>query len=500
MESFSSMVKRCRLSWAGLGALLLVFCALSLGASVALVDQFVPPRWLAFICVTISMIAVAFAVGNIRLFLISLIVMVIPLRIDVRLYEQSKASFVLAAVDVCLAGIVVLWLLDYVSGKRSNKVVLGRHFVPMLLLIGATVLSSATCTSKVAVGSALFDLLKFCGLVIVLSNNILGKREIRVILGALVCAACLASCLQVIQARTGIRFSSLGETQSLEIGSEFGFARTGATLGSSGNTAAAYLGPLLMLMGAVVLYCKSNIFIKLLTVLVACVIAYAIVLTLSRSIWISCPVASVLLLGLALKDRKIQVLTPAIMLLLVVPLYLLSHGIIATRLATAPAFASDARMPLIKQSFIMIAQNPITGVGAGNYGIAMWHYPLPGGTWQFVVHNTYLVYWAECGLGGLLGLIGLLYAGCASATVCGRVGDPTIKGLGVGALCFLVVYCANMLFEGGLLSGPVSLNLGVMLALVTAGERQTTIEIEVPPKDTAAVDSVPLPRPHGEVA
>ena len=73
------------------------------------------------------------------------------------------------------------------------------------------------------------------------------------------------------------------------------------------------------------------------------------------------------------------------------------------------AISNNERIEYISESWKIIKQNPIFGVGAGNYvleleqqnpGLSVWDYQ--------AVHNVFLLIWAEIGIFGLLSFLAII--------------------------------------------------------------------------------------------
>jgi O-antigen ligase len=117
--------------------------------------------------------------------------------------------------------------------------------------------------------------------------------------------------------------------------------------------------------------------------------------------------------------------------------------------------SSAARAPLNALALAIIKDHPVAGIGANNFALAMQPY-LPRhfqGEFVYIVHNTYLLVWAEMGTGGLVAFVCFLAAvlsqgfrrhprrgrvalprlGCAAAVVCAMVQMTVEPGRGGAA-------------------------------------------------------------------
>ncbi|MFB0875132.1 MULTISPECIES: O-antigen ligase family protein [unclassified Sphingobium] len=210
----------------------------------------------------------------------------------------------------------------------------------------------------------------------------------------------------------------------------------------------------------------------------------ALLLTLSRSGWLAFALALPVAIGLMLRDRASRRRTLAVTALAG------TIGLIAA-LAAAPAIvrrftrsdpgAVDFRWEWMGVAWDMVRDHPLTGVGLNSFV-----YHLPGRTahggaegltrsfganWP-VVHDIYLLIWAEQGTIGLalflLMLALMLRTGWRNARA--RV-DPMLHALNAGALAGL---CANMIDGFGsffLRQMPAGRTFWILAAILVAIDR-----------------------------
>jgi O-antigen ligase len=82
----------------------------------------------------------------------------------------------------------------------------------------------------------------------------------------------------------------------------------------------------------------------------------------------------------------------------------------------------------------MITAHPMLGVGLNNFVVVMPQYLTPDfdGTWLYVVHNKYLLVWAETGVGGLLAFLAFLLTTLRRGWRCWTAGHPVLSPLALG--------------------------------------------------------------------
>ena len=106
-------------------------------------------------------------------------------------------------------------------------------------------------------------------------------------------------------------------------------------------------------------------------------------------------------------------------------------------------------MPLNKLAGSMIADRPLLGVGANNFALAMEPYVARdfAGDFLYTVHNTYLLVWAETGLGGLIAFVWLLIAILRQGSKCCQLRDPLFAPLALGCTAAVTGFMVQMSFD-----------------------------------------------------
>jgi hypothetical protein len=136
----------------------------------------------------------------------------------------------------------------------------------------------------------------------------------------------------------------------------------------------------------------------------------ALVVTFSRSAWISYGVSLLVVIGVFLMWRE-RFSVPAVFALLVLTVLIAPWGVkyITTRFASAPKDIMTARFQQFVVAWNMWRDNLIFGQGAGSYMRALevyntnWSKNLPA-------HNVFLYIGAETGLLGVIGFYGIVIA------------------------------------------------------------------------------------------
>ena len=137
------------------------------------------------------------------------------------------------------------------------------------------------------------------------------------------------------------------------------------------------------------------------------------------------------------------------------------------------------RWPLVRAAFSVVKQFPVFGVGLNNLGNAFprydtTHYSRVFGPVNHVVHNLYMLVWAEVGTVGLLAFLWSFIGPFWIALRAYRSADPFIKGIAVGGSAGLVAHLIHGLFDPGFkLSLPISSLIACQIGMIGAAYLMT---------------------------
>lgn len=257
----------------------------------------------------------------------------------------------------------------------------------------------------------------------------------------------------------GLQFLGEATMTTLEYANRATYMDGGATFRIGGllghpNILAGYIAMLAPMLLAV-LMTRLSMERRLVIGAVLAMALAALLLTLSRSGWLAFALAVPIVIGLMLRDRRSRQRA------LLGSMTVLAAGL-AGALAFAPAIvrrftqsdpgAVDFRWDWMGVAWAMVRDHPLFGVGLNSFVLHLPGRTIHGGTdgltrsfganWP-VVHDIYLLIWAEQGTIGfacfLLLLAGLLRMAWRNARHCA---DPLLFALNAGALAGL---CANLL-------------------------------------------------------
>jgi O-antigen ligase len=215
----------------------------------------------------------------------------------------------------------------------------------------------------------------------------------------------------IVQYFTGasLSFAGIQSRSVLDMSESVGGVRVAGTIGSP-NAAGSYLAPTLAIVFGAYLT-KGKLINRTLAIAAFGLGLVALILTAVRSAWISFAVAILITIFQAARTKTGQRAVLVVLVFVAIVGLSFSERIIF-RLTKDDHSSAESREWLAETAFNIIKAHPL-GVGVNNYDQVMsYKYAareLIGHTLR-VVHNKYLLIWAEMGPWGLLAFIWLLAA------------------------------------------------------------------------------------------
>jgi putative inorganic carbon (HCO3(-)) transporter len=361
---------------------------------------------------------VALVVGNLRQFLLAVVLLDIPFHWDVNLDWHPDAAALLAVGGInisvttfALFGLYALWIAERIAGRDLPFRLWPA--LPLVAYVAVTALSLVVAEDRQLGLFELLLLMQTFLLFLYVASHVRTQGEVVFIVVGLLAGLLLEGAVMIAQSAVGISFEWLGlssHTAEL-VGAGAQDTRAGGTLGTA-NGAAAYIAMLLPI-SIVVLWMDLPVWIKRLSFVATGVGIVALILTYSRGGWLATIVAAVFVTVVAVRHGDVPggkvVAAGAVVLVLLVPFY----GGIEARIAgqtRGVTYSQNPRLPLIDLAWKMIQDRPVLGVGANNFAPAISRYAGPEftGVWLRTVHSLYFLVWAEAGFGALLALLWFL--------------------------------------------------------------------------------------------
>jgi O-antigen ligase len=406
------------------------------------------------------------ACGNPRLACLWGVGLAAPIGIAKRFHPMphmgGAGAYAIEAVDLFLAALLLFQLRDAWRDRRAAMRLPPEAWGAVGLLLLGLLDALAGPYRQLALAETV-QTAKSLLLLLLLTHELTRVRRFLHLFAALCCGLAAQSVIGIVQflkkGDIGLQFLGEATMTTLDYANRATYMDGGATFRIGGLLGhpnilggfIAMLAPLLLAMLMTRLRMRHRIAIA--SVLTLALIA--LLLTLSRSGWLAFALAVPLTIGLMLRDRAARRRVLTLTAAMLVP------GLIAA-MAAAPAIlrrftqsdpgAVDFRWEWMGIAWSMVRDHPVLGVGFNSF---VQH--LPGRTdhggaegltrsfganWP-VVHDIYLLIWAEQGSIGLacflLMVAMLLRTGWRNARSCA---DPALRALNAGAVAGL---CANLL-------------------------------------------------------
>jgi O-antigen ligase len=182
---------------------------------------------------------------------------------------------------------------------------------------------------------------------------------------------------------------------------------------------------------------------------------------------------SLILFGFFLSRRRgLSLRAPIAILVILALLYLPFHNVISARLFGDDKGSAASRIPLMYLAFRIFADNPVLGVGANNFSVAMGPYLTSEFRHGFLyaVHNKYLLVLCETGIGGLAAFLAFLFAALRRGWHCWNFRDSFLSPLALGFLVGIAGHIVHMnvdIFRGR----PMQQMIWLVAALLVAMHR-----------------------------
>jgi O-antigen ligase len=373
-------------------------------------------------------VAVSLALaGNPRLYSLWGLILTAPMDMDVSFnvipHMGGAAAYTIDLVDFFLVPLTLFLLRDFASGYRRHFRWSGfTVFWGALILLG--LVSVALGPYRHVPLQEVVRMLKLLLLFLVFINEVVRVRQFKHVFAALMVGVALQCAVGLVQYLFDINLGAqaLGEATAADtqytsratyLEDEFTY-RVGALLGHP-NLLAIYLAMILPI-GIAMMFTRLSVLVKAIIGALVLVGILVLILTLSRSGWISFSIASVALLALSFlhpKARKRFIFARVGIISFGAVVAVALSGPIIKRIVDSDPGALEFRWEWMELAWRMIKANPTLGVGLNTFIFEMPPYSDYGtlgalverfGPEQYlpVVHNIYLLVWSEQGTVGFI--------------------------------------------------------------------------------------------------
>lgn len=446
------------------------------------------PKWAFLLIVAAFCPFLAMITGHVRQWLLALILLDTLFSLDINFFYQAEIANLyglgglnISLTTLCLAVLYARWLADLLLGRERLPGHVFRSSLPLAAYLLVAVLS---------VGVARRIDLSLFGIVLLLQSSLLyvyvaatvrSRQEILFVTTVLLVGLGLEGLLMA-----GL-WASGESVQFAGIQARISGNRVGGTLGSP--TEAAGMVVLLLAPAAGVLLTRVRRACKGLAAFAFVLGGVGLVLTFSRGGWVGAVVSGAILSLAAWRRRWLRPSFFVVFAVVSLSVGLVFHERIEARLFGDDIGSAVSRIPLMKLAFEIIQDHPWLGVGVNNYADWMIRPALEAGwTWVAVVHNKYLLVWAETGIFGLAAFLWFLLATLRQGWACWRLNDRFLSPLAMGFTAGIAGQMVHMfvdIFDSRPLVQGLWLVAGLLAAVRNLGAADAAAGREAPGRISA---------------
>ena len=441
-----------------------------------------PYKWVFVLAAAGCFPLLVVGIGSLEKALVALLIFSLSTAMDVHpgfsdKYATLQPGIPISLTAVLLLALYMLWLFD--PRKRSRSIRLFPWVtIPFGLLALWSGLSFLWAAKPSYVLSQFPRALEAFLLFFYAANFLKSKEDIRFVLKCMAVTVALSGLLGICQYTSGDSFNLQfmgGRQAQLQIDGYVGISRVSGFLGHA-NVFARFLGcflPLLLISGVSL----DKFPLRSLYLISFALGLMSLILTYSRGAWLAI-IFSLVLIASFLTTKKGRkkfrgVLVRILLLSLVSIIIILPFSPkIITRLTRDDYGAAYSRIPLAQTALKIIRQNPLTGIGLGNYSYVVPNYdPDPivnKDSGPLSVHNIYLHVASELGIPALSLLLWVLVAFFARGISALKSADQIIRVLALGLVAGLAGLCLHGMFEPSNLGHPSFLVLSFVGGLLVA--------------------------------
>lgn len=335
---------------------------------------------------------------------------------------------------------------------------------------------------------------------VVLTAAIETEKELRTVMAMLMVSLIVQGFFGTAQYLTGRELDIFKTGTPMTEESEEGvITRALGTIGKP-NGLAMYVTPLILLVTAIIMRARGAY--RRLGIVAVALGGAALLFSFSRGGWMAFAIAFLLLLLALSKGRYARAGRPMLALLIAVFVVVLFLGRIEARLLSPEGSeAAQDRIYLVKIAWNMIKDSPILGVGANTFMSVITQYtnsPELRYVYLHMVHNQYLLVFAETGLVGIIAFLWFMLACFRESLDCvRRRGSELAQMVGISVGAGFIAMAIHMMVD--MYASPLCLSLLFVFCSLCAAVKK--IESPLPAgQRQAAPAASSLVRPAEEAA
>jgi hypothetical protein len=425
-----------------------IACGILFGLGVLTVSA-LPMRWLVYMLAGVVVGVITLA-GHVRRQLMAYFIVALSLNVHYYITQPEPPLFLgysaprwfsIPLVLLPAAALAVPMLADWMAGRR--KLAWGLPVSKCaLFVIGTATLSTMLSLERRFGIYAVVELLQYFFIFLVSVNIIRSEEDLALVIRCLLITLAIQSSVFFIETAWGVTFTMTGQVSQ---GTDFGLVRAGGTVGTTPSGFAIFVEPLLFTTFALWRTRDSGVSRGWVGCLAA-IGTVALILTLNRTSWVTLLLGTSLIEILCRRRGIARRLSGGAVLSMVGVGILGAVVVIPLILPRLHADHEDdwnIRRNLMRIAIRMIIGNPIVGVGPGAYTYHLREYAPADvlAQWLWVVHNEYLLTWAERGLLGFVAWLAWMRSGFRQAILATTSDARQFQALGIGCTVALAGLC-----------------------------------------------------------
>lgn len=371
-------------------------------------------------------------------------------------------SISVTAAELFMYGMYVLAMHDRLVSRARAPLEFNRPIaLAICLFMASGVLSLLNADYPGLVFFEMFSLFKLL-LVFLIITSIRQEKELKTFVFFLSASVLLEGVLAVIQYKSGASLGLGIFGEKAVVGQNIGVmvSRATGTIGHP-NILGYFFEILLPLMLSMMLV-EDKKTMRVWYFITLSIGLAGIFTTLSRGSWITIPVSFTVVIFTVYRRLLLSVRSFIYIFLIgivfMAGLYF-AYPTIEKRLVHTDYRSTEARMPLNKAAFSIVKSFPLLGVGLNNFSEVFKRYDTTGHSKLFagyrqVVHNMYLLVWAELGTVGLAAFLWMFAVVFLTAARAIRSACQWQKGVLAGISAGLLAHLIHGFFDPGFKTTP----------------------------------------------
>lgn len=429
--------------------------------------------------------------GNPRLFCLWGLLLAAPIDMGKKFmpvpHMGGASAFRVELVDVFMGALIVYILRD-VWMRRVSGVRIPRSLWWWIGMMGLGCMTIGLGPYRISAAQEVFRMGKCLVLALVVINEVVRVRQFTHAFMALmvgVLLQCAVGTLQyVLDRQLGLQAIGEATAEGVELLSKATLKggervnRVGALIGHA-NLLAAYLAMLLPI-GIAVVFARVSPLVKGLCLVTLVLGEGVLLLTLSRTGWVDFGVALLLVLALSHYHRRMRLRYVLVRMAIIAAIAMVGvafSGPILDRINKSDPGAWKFRLEWIEVAFRMVQAKPVFGFGLNSFVFQMVPYTPQGSPEELnlkfgelwpVVHNIYMVVWAEQGTVGLLLFLGLhVHVGLVAIRNL-RIKNDLMFAMSSGCFCGFVAVAIDGMGSFALRMDHVARVFWLLVAIIVA--------------------------------